>query len=384
MVTDFARSLREQTRLGLASAAIGALAGSASAALLVSLDWVTERRLENPWLISVLPLAGFAIGWTYRWFGRRRGGRAIRGTDLIIEEIHRPTATAIPLPMAPLVFFGTLVTHAFGGSAGREGTAVQMAASIGDRVASRLAPRSEAIPGHERRLLLMASLAAGFGSVFGVPFAGAVFGLEAPRRGRVRWAAIFPCCVASEVGHLTTMGLGVRHAHYLSGPMPHFSFEVLIGVILAGVAFGALARAFVGSVHATADSFARWIRSPPVRPMVGGALIALTAWLLRTDRPLGLGLPQISESFQGLVPTSDFAFKFVFTVATVGSGFKGGEVTPLFYMGATGGNALSRVLPLPSGFLAALGFVAVFAGAANVPLTCSVMAMELFGFDIGG
>jgi H+/Cl- antiporter ClcA len=370
--------LFSQARLALVAAAIGACAGLASAGFLASLDFVTQVRLARPWLLAFLPLAGLAVGWLYM----RLAGRAGRGTDLVIEEIHRPQA-AVPLRMAPLVLLGTVTTHLFGGSAGREGTALQMAASLGDRVALAFGFAHHRDRGRGRRTLLMASLAGGFGSVFGVPLAGAVFGLEAPAAGGQRYEAIFPCFVASMAGHLTTIATGVAHVRYTVASVPELSFKGAGVALVSGVFFGLLARAFVAALHATSRGFTNKISWPPLRPLVGGAIVALSAIALGTDRPLGLGIGPIVESFHGSVPASDVFLKFAFTVVTLGSGFKGGEVTPLFFMGATGGNALARVLPLPSSLLASMGFVAVFAGAANVPITCSVMAVELFGHEAG-
>lgn len=374
---SFLNSAALQARLALAACAVGIAAGCASAAFLSALDAATELRLAHAWMLALLPAGGFAIGWLY-W---KSGGRSARGTELIVEEIHRPEA-AIPLRMAPMVFIGSAATHLFGGSAGREGAAVQMAGSLGDQVA-RLCGfgRSE-----NRSILLMASLAAGFGSVFGTPLAGAIFGMEAPARGRLRLDALFSCALASCVGHAVTIGLGIEHVAYPAPPVPEVSMARLGWIATEGVGLGLLARAFAFATEMTAHEFYRRVSWPPLRPAIGGVAVALIAWSFDADRALGLGVPAILESMHGWVPPSDFAWKAVLTALTLGSGFKGGEVTPLFFMGATGGNAFARLAPATLGlgapFFSAVGFVAAFAGAARVPFTCIAMAAELFGQGI--
>ena len=242
---------------------IAVLAGTASAFFLFSLQWATATREAHRWLIGLLPLAVFAVGWIYL----RYGTRVEAGNNLILEEIHDPQRV-IPLRMAPLVFFGTVVSHLFGASVGREGTAVQMGASIADRFTALFRLNDDA-----RRMILMAGISAGFSSVFGTPLAG--------------------------------------------------------------------------------------------------------------ERYIGLGIPVIVDAFQHPLAPWDCFGKLIFTVVSLGSGFKGGEVTPLFYVGATLGNALAPLLHMPPGFLAGIGFVAVFAGAANTPIASTLMAIELFGAEIG-
>ena len=173
----------------LLAVVIAALVGSASALFLFSLDWATATRLQHHWLILLLPFAGFAVGWIYLHLGRS----VEAGNNLILEEVHSP-ANTIPLRMAPLVFIGTVVSHLFGASVGREGTAVQMGASIADRFTPLLGLDNDA-----RRMVLMAGVSAGFSSVFGTPLAGAIFGLEVMAIGRMHYTAIFPCLVAAVV-----------------------------------------------------------------------------------------------------------------------------------------------------------------------------------------
>lgn len=357
----------------LLATVIAVLAGSASALFLFSLDWATATRITHHWLIWLLPFAGFAVGWLYLRFGRSVEG----GNNLILEEVHRP-ANTIPLRMAPLVYIGTVVSHLFGASVGREGTAVQMGASIADQFTSLLKLNNDA-----RRMVLMAGVSAGFSSVFGTPLAGAIFGLEVMAIGRMHYTAIFPCLLAAVVADQVGLMWGVHHTHYAMSLIPSLSLWTLGAVMAAGCCFGLAARVFADATHLIGGVMKKYVAYAPLRPFIGGVIVALAVYLLQGDRYIGLGIPVIVDAFQHPLAPWDFLGKLAFTVLSLGSGFKGGEVTPLFYVGATLGNALAPLLHLPFAFLAGLGFVAVFAGAANTPIASTLMAIELFGAEIG-
>ena len=355
------------------SAIIGALSGSASAFFLIALEFVTQLREANRWLIYLLPVGGFLIGLMYHSYGRGTDA----GSNLIIDEIHEPKKM-IPLRLAPFVLLGTLATHLFGGSAGREGTAVQMGGALADQINKIFKLDTET-----RRILLMAGMSGGFASVFGTPVAGAVFGLEVLLIGSVRYDAIFPCFVAAFIGHLTTLEWGVTHSLFTLGTVPVMTFTGAGWSFLAGALFGILGFLFSESTHTVAALAKAKIKYAPLRPLVGGVLVAGLVLAFGLWRFIGLGVPVIQEALHGPVSSTDFVYKFILTVITLGFGFKGGEVTPLFFIGATFGSALALFIPLPAGLLAGMGFVAVFGGAANVPLASTFMAIELFGGQAG-
>ncbi|WP_044013357.1 chloride channel protein [Hymenobacter sp. APR13] len=358
----------------LLSAIVGGLAGTASAGFLVALDFVTNWRELHPWVIALLPAGGLLVGLLYHYWGKSVEG----GNNLLLDEINQPTHL-VPLRMVPLVLMGTLLTHLFGGSAGREGTAVQMGGALADQFSRwpRLIRR------RERRLLLLAGLSAGFASVFGTPLAGAVFGLEVVLLGRLRYDALLPAFLAAAAADYVTRAWGVGHTAYPLLAVPALAPLPLLSAAAAGVAFGLAGRLFAGTTHVVSDFYKRTIAWPPLRPVVGGAVVALLIWAAGTTRYSGLGVPTIVQAFQEPLPVYVFALKILFTALTLGAAFKGGEVTPLFFVGATLGNALALVLPLPMPLLAGLGFAAVFAGAANTPLACTLLAMELFGHECG-
>lgn len=353
---------------------IGALSGSASALFLVLLDWASEVRESHLWIIAGLPLGGWLIGWSYH----RYGARAVRGNNLLLEEIYSQNEP-IPLRMTPMVLLGTVITHLFGGSAGREGTAVQMGGSLADQL-NKWFDISE----RERRLILICGVAGGFASVFGTPLAGAFFALEWMLERKVRWQSILPTFATAFVADwICQYAWGVGHTAYTISEVPSHTLVNFLWVIPAAIAFGLSGRFFAWSTHFFTGIFQKYIAHPPLRPLVGGLLIALIVWISDSTLYLGLGVPRIVEAFETPLPWYDWLAKTGLTGFTLGAGFKGGEVTPLFFTGATLGNALSAWIPLPLSLMAGIGLVGVFSGATNTPIACTLMGLELFGLEAG-
>lgn len=351
---------------------VGLLAGSASALFLLSLDKVTEFRQHHIWIVNFLPIAGFVIGLGYYY-----GGKDVeKGNDLLISEFQQ-SQQKIPFKMGWMIYLSTLLTHLFGGSAGREGTAVQMGGSIANQFSKVFKFDSE-----EKGYLLLIGMSAGFASVFGTPLAGAIFALEILVVKKSIPGVLTISVATAYIAHYTCLAWAVQHTHYSIVVLPELSFMNIILALLAGVFFGLAAYLFVFSKNKFHGLFQK-IKWAPLRPFIGGIFIAFFIVATRSTQFIGLGIPQIVDAFIHPAGHYDFLIKILLTAFTLGAGFKGGEVTPLFFIGATLGNILIWFIPLPMGLLAAMGFVAVFAGATNCIIASIVLGIEMFGLSAG-
>ena len=352
---------------------IGIFTGSASAFFLVALELATKYREDNNWIIWLLPIGGLVIGLSYHYWGKS----VVKGNNLLLEEYENPQKI-IPLKMAPLVLFGTLFTHLFGGSAGREGTAVQMGGAIADQFT-----RIFKLDDSERKTLIIVGISAGFASIFGTPLAGAIFALELVIFSKISYKSIPLSLLTAYIAYFTVEIWQVKHTAYSIPFVPELTSTTLFWIISVSILFGLAAMLFSRSTHMWGTLFSKAIAYPPLRPFVGGIILAIAFYYIGTTKFTGLGVPIIVDAFSTANAPYDFLLKIAFTGFTLGAGFKGGEVTPLFFVGATLGSALSLIVPLPIAFLAGLGFVAVFSGATHTPIACTVMGMELFGIESG-
>ncbi|CAM3487066.1 voltage-gated chloride channel family protein [Flavobacterium chungbukense] len=357
----------------LICALIGILSGSASAFFLVSLEWVTQFRIQHDWIIWLLPFGGFLVGLSYYYWGES----VSKGNNLLLEEYENPKKV-IPFKMAPLVLLGTLLTHLFGGSAGREGTAVQMGGAIADQFT-----RLFKLENSERKILIILGISAGFASVFGTPLAGAIFALEVLYFSKINLKSILISFLVAYAAYFTVEFWEIKHTHYSIPVIPEVSLKNIIFTIIVGILSGFAALLFARSTHFWGSLFSKNIKYPPLRPVIGGVVLAIAIAGFGFTKFSGLGVPVIVEAFSTPNEWYDFLLKILFTGFTLGAGFKGGEVTPLFFVGATLGSALSTVIPMPIALLAGIGFVAVFSGATHTPIACTIMGMELFGIAPG-
>ena len=351
----------------------GILIGTATAGFLSSLDFVTKWREAHLWIIFSLPIVGFGIGALYYHFG----GETKKGNNLLIEQ-HLSPEKKIPFKMAPLVYIGTILTHLAGGSAGREGTAVQMGGAIADQFTGLFKLNDT-----QRKTILIIGISAGFAAVFGTPIAGAIFALEIMLFKNIRISAILPSFAAAYIAHYTCLAWGIHHTAYSIPLVPNFELNVIVPIFLSGLIFGTTALLFTATNGVWAKLF-RKIKYEPLRPFVGGIVLVITILFLGLgNKFIGLGIPGISDSFLSPAGRFDFLIKLLLTTFTLSVGFKGGEVTPLFFIGATLGNVLCLFIPLPMALLAGMGFVAVFAGATHCAIASIALGFEMFGMGAG-
>lgn len=352
---------------------VGIFSGVSSAIFLLSLEFVTKIRENNFWIIALLPIGGLLIGLLYHYYGKE----VVKGNNLILEEYENPKKI-IPLKMAPLVLIGTLLTHLFGGSAGREGTAVQMGAAISDQFTKIFK-----LDASERKTILIIGISAGFASIFGTPLTGALFAVEVLYFSKINLKSIIPSFAVAYISYFTVEFLQIKHTHYHIPFVPEIDFRNFLWIIPCGILFGFAALAFSRTTLFWGKIFSKYILFPPLRPFIGGLILAVIIFSFDVTKYIGLGIPAIVDSFENPSGNLEFLLKILFTGFTLGAGFKGGEVTPLFFVGATLGSALSAVVPLPIALLAGMGFVAVFSGATHTPISCTIMGIELFGINCG-
>jgi H+/Cl- antiporter ClcA len=350
---------------------IAFFAGGSSFIFLYLLDFFTLYRTSHSFLILFLPIAGFLVGLIYLTFGNNLKN----GNNIIIDEIINEDAP-IDLKLAPFVLISTLLSHLVGASVGREGTALQMSASLSDQIS-----RIFILKKNERKTLLIAAVAGGFAAVFGTPLAAAVFAVEFYRSGKLDLKNLIPAFIVAFLAHYFCVFLGANHTVYSIGKMPNNNFSVIIFTMVSGFIFGLVAYFYKKLSHYFSKIIEKINFYEPFKPLFGGIIILALYVVFDLNKYMGLGINTISAAFINQQGFEVSFIKIILTVFTLSVGFKGGEVTPLFFIGATLGSALIAFIPLPIGFMAALGFAAVFAGATNTPYACTLLGFELFGID---
>lgn len=359
---------RASLRVFALSVVIAALMGAAGWAFLAALRLATGAREAHLWLFLLLPAVNMATAWLYR----NHGLRAQRGNNLVIDSTI--TGTPIHNRMALLTFACSTATHLAGGSAGREGAAVQMGGTIASNVASLFH-----VEGHDRRDLMMAGISAAFGAAFGTPLAGAFFGMEMCFIGKLDYSAALYCLTGSFVGNAVSRALGSPFAFEQIAAVPAMSPLTLAVVLAAAVAFGLTARLFTFCIRTVKRLYARFFTNYLVSAAVGGLLLAVLFLGCGLHAYGGLSEWLVPAAFTGKTTLADPLAKLGMTALTVGAGLQGGEVTPLFGIGASLGGWIGATTLGDPSFMAALGMLGVFGAALNVPVTTIMLGIDMFG-----
>ena len=345
----------------------GALCGAIGSAFHIGVEYAAELRAVHAWLLWLLPLLGLVIVALYKALGTEGVS-----TDNILEEVH--SGRGLSRALLPAIFFSTLLTHLGGGSVGREGAALQMGGAIGFQ-AGRLFRLDES----DKRTATTVGMAAFFSALFGTPMAATVFAMAITNVGRVYYSELFPCIVAALFAYGVSLLFGVEPTAF-SVEAPPLAPGMLLRVGILAVFCAMLSVVFCGVIHAAEHAASKRVKNPWLRAALGGAAIVALTLLLGTTDYNGAGMGVIARAIEQerAVPWA-FACKLIFTAITLAAGFKGGEVVPSFFVGATFGCVIGPLLHIPAGFAASVGLVAVFCGAVNCPLASTFLAIELFG-----
>ncbi|MBI5604390.1 MAG: chloride channel protein [Deltaproteobacteria bacterium] len=355
------------------STAIGVIVGVATAFFLKILEWATLQTHVSPYYFLFLPIAFFLSALMIKYLAPGAEGH---GTEKVIEAVHKQSGKINPM-VVPIKLITTVITLAFGGSAGKEGPCAQIGAGLASIFASLF--RFDDL---DRKKLVICGISAGFASVFGTPIAGAIFGVEVLMVGNVLYEVLFPCFIAGVTSYQVSSAIGITYYYHPMHLIPVFKELFFIKVALAGIFFGIVSFVLIELLKLgkkLSDRLKIW---PPFKGILGGLLLAGLA-LAISDRYLGLGLSSIEDTLQGLnMVWYAFILKIIFTSITLNFGGSGGIVTPIFFIGVTAGNLFAQIWGLDIATFSAIGMVALLAGAANTPIAASIMAVELFGPQI--
>ncbi len=346
----------------------GVIVGGVGTLFYYCINFANTFRTEHPEIFLGLPVGGLIIIFLYRFM------RKDPGTNIVFSAVH--TDQDIPGRMAPLIFSATFLTHFFGASAGREGAALQLGGSISNQLGKLFKLNSA-----NRHIVIMCGMSAGFSSVFGTPLAAAIFALEVVNVGMMNYGALVPCVFASLIASLVSKALGAAGEAFFVSVIPSFDYILLLKIVLLSVLLGALSILFCVVLHRAPKIYQKFIKNPYLRIVIASVIIVGLTYLLKTTDYMGAGMHVIENAFhQGARPEA-FILKLLFTALALGAGFKGGEIVPSFFVGATFASVIGPLLGLPVSLSAACGMIGVFCGATNCPITALLIGFELFGLE---
>lgn len=364
------KNLRVFIRWGFFSAFIGLFVGAVSTLFAFCLRKVTEFRTGHPQMILLLPFAGVLIIFLYQIFQYKND----QGTNRVLSTLH--ARSEIPFKMAPLIFISTIITHLFGGSAGREGAALQLGGSIGQQLGKFFRFDKK-----DQRVVVMCGMSAAFSAIFGTPIAASIFSMEVVSVGVMYYAALVPCVFSALVASQFAVHMGIGPDVFQLNHIPAFHFIPAIKIIILALCCAALSVLFCICIHSLGNIYQKRISNAYIRIIFSSVLIILLTILLQTDDYMGAGVPVIERAIKGETIPAAFFWKIVFTALTLAAGFKGGEIVPSFFVGATFGCLAGQFLGISPSLCAAVGMISVFCGVTNCPITSILISFELFGYE---
>lgn len=351
---------------------VGIVVGTVACCFGKVLGFANDWRAAHPLIKLGLPMGGLVIVFLYRFLKNDTD----KGTNTVVASLH--SSVEIPGKMAPLIFVTTVITHFFGGSAGREGAALQIGGSIANKMGHFLK-----LDDHDRRTIIMCGMSAGFSALFGTPMAAAVFSMEVVQVGIMQYSGFVPCVIASMVAHFVAEFAQIPPETFFLSGIPEITPLGFVQVLLFGCVTALVSVLFCVVLHEAEHLYERFLKNPYIRIAVAGVIVIGLSFLLGTDLYLGSGMGIIEGIFHhgASVPWYAFLLKMLFTALTLGAGFKGGEIVPSFTIGAAFGYVFGGLFGLPAQLTAACGMVGVFCGVTNSPITSLLIAFELFGYE---
>lgn len=346
----------------------GAVGGLIGSAFHLSIEYVTNLRSEHPKILLLLPVGGVVIAFLYKVTKMDKNG----GTDFVISSVREKER--VPFLMAPLIFVATVITHLFGGSAGREGAALQLGGAIGSQIGSIFKLNEK-----DMHLIIMCGMSGVFSALFGTPLTATVFAMEVISVGVVYYSSLVPSLTSSLVAFAVSRAFKIEPVSFNLSQVAQLNGKnVFLTVVLAAVC-AVVGIAFCILMHLGHTYIPKYIKNPLIRAFVGGCvIIALTALVSNGDYN-GAGMSIIEKTINGQAVPYAFALKMLFTAVTISCGYKGGEIVPTFFIGATLGCTVGGALGLPAGFSAALGLIALFCSCVNCPIASMILSVEMFG-----
>lgn len=367
-IKDFTKKSQRFLYWIIMSVVAGVVTGVVGAVFHKAIDFATKTRTDFPFLIYFLPVGGILIALMYRLSKKQLS------TNTVIECIRKKERASGFL--APFIFIGSFITHLFGGSAGREGAALQIGGGIGSLLSEKFRMNE-----HDAGIMIVCGMSGAFSAIFTTPVTATIFALELVSVGHIRYFQLLPCILSSICAYLITTALGNHKLFYEISSIPGIEIDICLKIIVLAIAVAFLSILFCFTLHKSEKLMAKAFKKDYIRSFAGGIIIIILTLMVGTKRYNGAGMDIIANALNGNALTQDFVIKLIFTAVTVGAGFKGGEIVPAFFVGSTFGAVAGGILGIDPAFSAALCLTGIFCGITNCPIASIILGIELFGAD---